>query len=228
MFALVVEDEPKMARLIAARLNRSGFEAEIANSLGAARNAIRDRVYRVVLLDRRLPDGDGLSLLPRLREALPESCVLILSALDEVPEKIAGLEAGAADYVTKPFDGDELIARVRAQLRRSNAIAEPTITCGALSLRPDLQLLCISGAPVALQRREVLLLAALMSNLDRVTPRSLLVREVYGSRSLSSYSNALETLVSRLRRQLSELDAGVSIKTARGMGYLLTEEGARQ
>jgi two-component system OmpR family response regulator len=227
MFALVVEDEPQIARLVARRLRRSGFEADTAGSLDAAQRALADRVYRVVVLDRRLPDGDGITLLPCVRESTPKTCVLILSAMDDVPERIAGLEAGAADYMTKPFDGNELVARIRAQLRQLNAGA-PAIQCGALALHPDSGLVYLRGAPIELHRREAALLAALMRNFARVTPRALLIREIFGARDVASHDNALEALVSRLRKRLFELEAGVSITTARGMGYLLSADSVKQ
>jgi len=226
MFALIVEDEPKMARLIAERLCRSGFETAVAPSLAMAREATLSGFFRVVLLDRRLPDGDGLSLLPRLRETSPETCVIVLSALDETADRISGFELGADDYVAKPFDGDELVARIFARLKRFDALAAPVMRCGRLSFAPSSREVIVCGRPALLHRRELLLLETLLRNLDRATSRAQLFREVYGLRNGAEHENALDVLVSRLRRRLQELDAGVVIHTARGIGYLLTEATA--
>jgi two-component system, OmpR family, response regulator len=223
MFALVVEDEPQMARLISERLGRSGFETEVAPSLSAAREAMVSRFFRVVLLDRRLPDGDGLSLMPCLRETSPEACIFVLSALDETSDRISGFEAGADDYIAKPFDGDELIVRILARLKRLGAIASPVMRCGRLSFDPSSREVIICGQPALLHRRELLLLETLLRSLDRATSRAQLFREVYGLRNGAEHENTLDVLVSRLRRRLQELDAGVAIHTARGIGYLLTE-----
>jgi len=215
-----------MARLISERLCRSGFETEVAPSLAAAREATLSGFYRVVLLDRRLPDGDGLSLLPRLREISPETRAIVLSALDETADRISGFESGADDYVAKPFDGDELVARILARLKRFGALASPVMRCGRLSVDPSSQEVIICGRPALLYRRELLLLQTLLRNLDRATSRAQLFREVYGLRNGAEHENALDVLVSRLRRRLQELDAGVVIHTARGIGYLLTEAAA--
>jgi len=224
MRILVVEDEPEMAALVVERLRQSGFEADAAGTLATAREAIGARPYALAVLDRRLPDGDGLSLIPQIRQAHPGVRVLMLSALDSVPEKIAGLDAGADDYLTKPFDTDELLARVRATLRRGadDPAAEPPITVGNLSFDLSAREVFVSGRPLPMHRRELALLESLMRRVGRATTRDALIHEVYGDAD-ELQSNALDALVSRLRKHLNEAEAGVSIHPIRGVGYLISK-----
>ena len=129
MRILVVEDEVELARLVIDRLQRAGFDADHAPTLHDARDALSKHSYSLTLLDRRLPDGDSVSLIPDIRRTHPGVRVLMLTALDTVSDKIAGLDAGADDYLTKPFDINELMARIRANLRRSgDGAAEPPVT----------------------------------------------------------------------------------------------------
>jgi DNA-binding response OmpR family regulator len=228
MRILVVEDEPEMAGLIVDRLKRSGFEADCAASIAAASVAIEGGVYSLALLDRRLPDGDGVSLIPLIRRTHPGVRILMLTALDSVTEKIVGLDAGADDYLTKPFDIDELLARVRANLRRNAGpeATEPPITVAALSFDLAAREVSVAGRPVVLHRRELALLESLIRRLGRATARETLVDEVYGRDEPEPQSNALDALVSRLRKHLNEYEAGVSIHPIRGVGYMISKTSA--
>jgi len=225
MRILVIEDEPEMARLIASLLAQAGFVVDRVTSLEDTREAVRQSAYDLLLLDRRLPDGDGISLLPSIRRARPGIRVIMLTALDATKEKVSGFEAGADDYLTKPFEGEELIARVRACLRRPGFDALPILTVGRLSLNPSTRQVLANGTPVVLHRRELMLLEALMRQASRVTTRESLLDEVY-SRHEDVQQNTLDTLVSRLRRRLTQVDSGVAIHTLKGLGYMLTEAGA--
>jgi two-component system OmpR family response regulator len=220
---LLVEDEPEMARLIVECLNQSGFDADHVATIGKARESIGAHTYSLALLDRRLPDGDGVSLIEDIRRTHPGVRVLMLTALDSVVDKIVGLDAGADDYLAKPFDRDELLARIRANLRRSRATAgaQPPVTVGALSFDVESREIFVSGRPVVLHRRELALIESLVRRQGRATPRETLVEEVYGG-ECELQSNALDALVSRLRRHLNENDAGVAIHPIRGVGYMLT------
>lgn len=223
MKILVVEDEPDLARLIVERLTSAGFEAQPASSLSMARAALGASHFSLALLDRRLPDGDGVSLIADVRKAHPGARVLMLTALDTVPDKISALDAGADDYLTKPFDMAELLARVRANLRRaanSPGAAEPPVTIGRLTFDPAAREVTVSGRPMILHRRELMLLESLARRAGRATTRETLLEEVYG-REDEMQSNALDALVSRLRKRLNDEEASVAIYPIRGIGYML-------
>jgi DNA-binding response OmpR family regulator len=224
MRILLAEDEPEMARLIASLVKDAGFTVDHVTSIAEALEATRQHSYSLLLLDRRLPDGDGLSLLPTLRSIWPGIRVMMLTALDDVSERVSGLDAGADDYLTKPFQGEELLARIRACHRRPGGVTLPPLVVGLLSLNLSTREIAIAGRPVVVNRRELMLLQALMRRASRVTTREALLDEVYGLQD-DVQANTLDTLVSRLRRRLSELGAGVAIHTVRGIGYMLTESG---
>jgi two-component system, OmpR family, response regulator len=224
MRILVVEDEVELARLIADRLERSGFEVKLAPTLRDARDALAAGSYSLALLDRRLPDGDSVSLIPDLRRSHSGVRVIMLTALDTVADKIAGLDSGADDYLTKPFDINELLARIRANLRRSGeGSAEPPITVGALSFDLRSREVNVHGRPMVLHRRELALLDSLIRRDGRATPRETLLEEVYAGEEEGFQSNALDALVSRLRKHLNENEAGVVIHPIRGIGYMLAK-----
>jgi len=130
MRILVVEDEPDMAMLLTSRLAASGFIADSVGNGTDAELAVSTVAYGVALVDRRLPDGDGAALIGRLRLRSPGLPVILITALDAVAHRVAGLDAGADDYIVKPFDNDELLARIRAALRRPGAAVSPSVVCG--------------------------------------------------------------------------------------------------
>lgn len=222
MRILLVEDEPEASRLTAALIATAGFDVDEARSLHMARNALDEGSYALLIIDRRLPDGDGLSLLPFVRDLRPGVQVMMLTAMDALDEKVLGLEEGADDYVTKPFLGEELIARIRACLRRSGFGVASPICVGALRFDPATREVCIAGEAIPLHQRELKLLEALVQRANRVVQRDTLIGEVFSSRAEIS-DNALDTAVSRLRRRLAPFGAGISIHTLRGVGYMLTE-----
>lgn len=221
MRILLVEDEPELAAATAARLAGEGFVVDHFGTLGEAIEAVMGAEYRAVLLDRRLPDGDGLSLLPVLRTRATVPPVILLTALDEIPDRVAGLDAGAEDYLIKPFAFDELLARLRVLLRRSGGSAPaPQVTVGRLQYDLSAREPRIGGTAVALPRRELAILDALMRRAGRVVMRESLEAQVYGFDDEIS-SNALEAHISRLRKRLSEAGAGVILHGVRGVGYML-------
>ncbi|MBY6241992.1 response regulator transcription factor [Methylosinus sp. Sm6] len=223
MRILLVEDELEAARLIASLIGAAGFLVDRASSIAATRAAVARTAYDLVLLDRRLPDGDGLSALTHVRAAQPGVRVMMLTAMDSLDDKVSGLDDGADDYVTKPFQGEELVARIRACLRRAGGPRLAPIRVGALSFDPATREVTIEGKTVALHRRELDLLEALARRASRVAPREILFEEVFAKR-FDVQDNALDTAVSRLRRRLETLGAGVSVHTLRGVGYMLTEQ----
>jgi two-component system, OmpR family, response regulator len=223
MRILIVEDEPEMALLMTRRLARAGFDCDRTGSIGEAVEALRLFPYSLVLLDRRLPDGDSADHTSRFRALRPNVPIIMVTALDAYRERVAGLDAGADDYVTKPFNGPEFLARVRARLRQtSGGRALPPIIVGRLSFDQQSQHLTIGDKLFHMHKRELALLGALIRRANRVATRPELANEIYGlDREVSA--GALDTLVSRLRKRLAEAEANVEIHLVRGRGYLLTE-----
>lgn len=221
MRTLLVEDDPELGPALAARLAADGFVVDLVACLGDAVEAVIGVRYRAVLLDRRLPDGDGLNLLPVLQTRPPVPPVLVLTALDDVPERVAGLEAGADDYLIKPFAYEELRARLLTRVRRAvhDAPSRP-VTVGSLSYDLGSREVRVGDGPLTLPRRELAILDALLRRSGRVILREHLEAEVYGYDD-EIQSNALEAHMSRLRRRLSDARAGVELHSVRGVGYML-------
>jgi DNA-binding response OmpR family regulator len=216
MRILLVEDEPEMAAVLGAVLRHHMVVDHVA-TLAEAEVVVAAGVHDAVLLDRGLPDGDGLALIPALRAAggIP---VIVLTARGDLADRIAGLDRGADDYLTKPFAIEELLARLRAVLRRPDRSAADPVKVGRLSFDFTLREASIEGQPLDLPRRELLVLEALLRRRGRTVQRAALEEAVYGIDD-EIQSNALDTHVSRLRRKLA--DAGVEIHGLRGIGYLL-------
>lgn len=223
MKLLFVEDEPEMAKLVRTALERAGFVVDWADSLSIATEAIRGGPYDLVILDRQLGDGEGTALLPAMRQHHPAMPVLVLSALGTSSDKVEGLNLGADDYLAKPFMVDELLARVRALLRRPQSPVTETLTIGNLVLDVTLGQVLVAGHPMELPRRELLVLESLMRRAGRTVRRSLMENEVYGHDD-DVMPNALEPHVSRLRKRLADAGAGVGLHTVRGIGYILNAQ----
>lgn len=221
MRILLVEDEPELGAALASRLAGEGFVVDHFASLASAVEAVLGARYRAVLLDRRLPDGDGLSLLPILRTRPSPPPVIVLSALDDVPDRVAGLHAGAEEYLITPFAVEELVARLRVMLRREgSADAVPSVRVGRLEYDLASRETKVSGKPLQLPRRELAIIDALVRRAGRVVMREHLQDQVYGFDDDIS-SNALEAHISRLRRRLADAGAEVVLHGVRGVGYLL-------
>lgn len=225
MRILLVEDEPEMADLIASLVSHEGFGVELTRSIDEASRAATQSAYDLILLDRRLPDGDGLSLLPKLRSVRPGVRIIVLSALDTLDDTVSGLDAGADDYLVKPFRRAELLARLRACLRRPGCEGQPMLCLGNLTFEPASSQAMVRGVPFRIDRRELALLEALMQHANQVITRESLLDEVYG-RHAAVEQHRLDTLIWRLRRRLDALEAGVTIHLARGIGYMITETPA--
>lgn len=220
MRVLLVEDETEMAGLIAGRLAAHGLIVDHFTCLAEAEEAVVGAPYGLAICDRRLPDGDGARLVAVLRRHRPDCAVILLTAMDAVGERIDGLDAGADDYISKPFHFDELMARIRVQLRRHGPHVLPGIEIGRVRFDPSSREAWLDDRPMLLPRRELALLGALMARGGRVVPRDLLTEQIYGYDD-EIQSNALDALVSRLRRRIE--GAGLAIHTIRGVGYMLAK-----
>lgn len=218
---LLVEDDPELARQIVRGLERDRWTVDHVACLADAFEATILKSYRAILLDRRLPDGDGLSLISAARSRPSAAPIIMLTARDEISDRIEGLDAGADDYLVKPFALGELLARLRAVCRRPvGSASTPPMKVGRLSFEAASREASIGGEPLSLPRRELALLELLVRRAGRVVQRTHLESELYGYETEVS-SNALETHMSRLRRRLKDAGAGVEVRTIRGVGYLI-------
>lgn len=222
MRILIVEDHADLAREIAEQAKRCGLVPDSVGSLNEAREVMGLQQFAITILDRRLPDGDGVSLIPFLRSAQPGIRILMLTALVSTLDKVNGLDAGADDYLAKPFDPDELTARIRACMRRPGGDPTPAIQLGNLSFDPNNREVFVSGQPIVMQRREISLLDALMRRSGRVARREVLAEEVFGNSDEINWQT-LTALVSQLRGRLKEIGADVDVHAARGVGYFIAK-----
>lgn len=216
MRLLVVEDEPAIAADIAAALGRAGYVAEVVRDGEAAWFQAETEAYDAIVLDLGLPHLDGLTVLRRLRAAGVAVPVLILTARDSWAERVAGIDAGADDYLGKPFHSEELLARIGAILRRASGHATPLLEAGPLSIDTRRMLAHLGGRQLALTALEFRALRYLVHHKGRVISQGELAEHVYGQEE-EPESNAIEVLIGRLRRKLG---ADV-IVTRRGYGYLV-------
>jgi DNA-binding response OmpR family regulator len=220
MRILLVEDNAELASHIVRRIRGGGFAIDRVGSIDEAKQAVEDEAYALMLLDRRLPDGDGLSFVPFIRVRHPGVRIMVLTALDAIDNRIEGLDAGADDYLTKPFNLDELMARIRASLRRPGGERTPPVVIGRLHYDLDARCATTGGLPVPLLRRELALLDTLVRRAGRVVPRDALMAAIYELEE-EIQPHTLTTLVCRLRSRLDEARAGVNIHSSRGLGYMI-------
>ncbi|MGY3531266.1 MULTISPECIES: response regulator transcription factor [Bradyrhizobium] len=222
MRVLLVEDQPDMVVALRAALARHDMLVDHAPDLLEAEAIAAAGSYDAIVLDRQLPDGDGLSLIPKLRASGNTVPVLVLTARGELADRISGLDSGADDYLGKPFAFEELLARLRALLRRPANVQQDAARIGRLSFDFAHREASVDGRPLEMPRRERLVLETLVHRMGRMVQRSALMEAVYGLDD-DVQPNALDTHVSRLRRRLAEADAGVTINGVRGLGYVLRE-----
>jgi two-component system response regulator QseB len=214
MRVLIVEDDPMIGRAVVAGLQEGGYTVDWVLDGAEAELALTHRVYDLALLDLGLPRRDGLEILKGLRRAGNHMPVVIITARDAVADRVAGLDHGADDYLVKPFDLDELLARARAVVRRKDGRATPEITCGALTVDPVKRVVKFRGETVELSAREFAVLEALMKEPGAVVSREKLEDAVYGWGEEIG-SNSIEVHLHHLRRKLQpEL-----IRNVRGVGY---------
>jgi two-component system OmpR family response regulator len=218
MRILVVEDNQQVAKQIKESLERELFIVDIASDGEQGWFLGDTEPYDVVILDLGLPKIDGLSLLQKWRQASNLVPVLILTSRDTWREKVAGLRAGADDYLSKPFEFEELLARIEALIRRASGHASPTLKCGPVELEPVSARVTVRGVPVSMTALEYRALQYLMQKKGKVVSKSELSEHIYGQ-DLERDSNVIEVLINRLRRKLDPS----FIETRRGLGYQLQE-----
>ncbi|KZC03731.1 response regulator transcription factor [Methylobacterium radiotolerans] len=220
MRVLIVEDEPRIAADIRQGLERAGYVADVVADGEAAWFRAETEAYDAMVLDLGLPRLDGLGVLRRLRAAEVALPVLILTARDGWRERVEGIDAGADDYLAKPFRMEELVARLRAILRRTAGHAAPVLRAGAVELDTRTRAVSVDGRPAELTALEYRLLAFLLHRPGQVVPAGELLDHLHGV-GTEREANALEALLTRLRRKLGP---GV-IETRRGQGYLIAGPG---
>ncbi|MFI5260934.1 MAG: response regulator transcription factor [Candidatus Limnocylindrales bacterium] len=222
MRVLIVEDEPRMGELIRRVLVAERFGVDLAEDAVAGLALAGNGGYDAIVLDRMLPDLDGTEVLQLLRGRGDRTPVLMLTALGSVEQRVVGLDAGADDYLTKPFAFAELLARLRALGRRPVATAEERLVAGDIELDQQRHVARVGDASVELTAREFALLAYLIRNAGRVLSRRQILDAVWGAEP-DVYSNVVDLYVSYLRRKLATLGRGRRLRTVRGVGYTLSE-----
>ncbi len=224
MRLLVVEDNPKLSVLLSGLLTDGGFAVDTARTVGDAEAALDMVEYDGLLLDLALPDGDGFHVLQGLRRKGRSTPVLVITARSDIVDRVRTLNAGADDYLVKPFSLEELLARTRALLRRPPESVTSVLIAGNVALDATRLAVSVAGEPLDLPRREFSVLHALLVHRGRVLRREKLEQSIY-SFDDDVTPNAIEAAMSRLRRRLQMAGATITITSMRGIGYILAENG---
>lgn len=214
MRILVVEDDPVLSNGIKVGLGISGATVDRVANCADARAALASSRFDAIVLDRMLPDGSGLDILSEMRNGNDATPVLLLTALDETADRVRGLDSGADDYLGKPFDLDELAARLRAIARRGNGRIDPVMKVGGIVLDPATLVAQVRGNPVSLSRREYAVLSALMERPGVIRSKSEIEERLYGWQE-EVESNTVEVHIHNLRTKIGR----GAIETVRGLGY---------
>lgn len=218
MRILLIEDKPDLRRQIARTLTDSGYAVDQAGDGEEGQYLGETETYDAIVLDLGLPKIDGVRVLEHWRRAKMTTPVLILTARDRWSEKVAGFDAGADDYLTKPFHHEELLARLRALVRRAAGHASASLECGALTVDTRAARASLDGAPIKLTSHEYKVLAYLMHHQGRVVSRTELVEHIY-DQDFDRDSNTIEVFIGRLRKKIGQ----DRISTERGLGYRLID-----
>lgn len=222
--ALVVEDDDVLAAVVDGALRNEGFQVVRAVNGPEALSRLAEGRFAVVVLDLMLPFPDGMTILRRLRSGGDRTPVLLMSAKHEVDDRITGLDAGADDYLVKPFRVDELIARVHALLRRANPLRSTHL--GALTVEWERRQLVWEGKPIQLTNREFAIFALLVRKHGQVVHQQEIAADLLGSQDLANSDNLVEVNLTRLRRKLRTAGCPDLIRTIRGAGYRLADDVA--
>lgn len=219
MRLLIVEDDLELANGLVHSLAQTGYAADLVHTGNAAISAAEQAPYQLLILDLGLPDMDGIDVLHQLRRRGLRAPVLILTARDQLTDRICGLDSGADDYLIKPFELGELEARIRALLRRGQPASE-LLRIGALEYDPVARSISAGGNEIELTARELAVFELLLRRPGRVVSKQQIFESLYGWADETNPA-AIEVFVSRLRRKMSEAQAGVAIRVLRGLGYRL-------
>jgi len=222
MRVLIIEDNETYGRLLGARLEQSGLEADLAGTAAEAERVLSRLDYSAIVLDLGLPDRDGMEFLREFRRRGRMMPVLVATARNRLTDRVAALHAGADDYLAKPFSTDELIARLRALLRRPLSFDGKAIVLGNVSIDIELRQVKVDGVLLSVRLREQAILELLVRQHGSVVPRRAIETQLFGS-SDKSDSNAIDVYVHRLRQHLGDAGATVEIHTIRGVGFMIAE-----
>lgn len=229
MRVLVIEDSRRLQEYVARGLRHAGFAVDVADNGEDGLWLAESNDYDVIVLDLMLPKIDGISLLQQLRDSDNRTHVLILTARDTVPDRVHGLQEGADDYLIKPFDFSEFLARVQALARRSYGVKRPVLTIGGLSIDMCLRTVTVDGDPVSLPPREYALLEFLALRQGELVTRTEIEEHIYDDRA-EAMSNVVDSAIYNLRKKIDRKSRPSLIRTRRGMGYVFApatdEEGA--
>jgi DNA-binding response OmpR family regulator len=225
MRILLVEDEEKVARFVARGLKAERYAVDIASEGKAGLGYVRAYPYDLIVLDLNLPGIPGTELLTHIRKSHPNVPVLILTARDDINDKVANFEAGADDYLTKPFSFAELLVRVKALLRRGPVTTSTVLRVGELELDRVVHKVRRGNMPVELTAKEFSLLEYLMTNAGRVLSRTMIVEHVW-DQSFEGLTNIVDVYLRQLRKKIDDGHEHKLFRTVRGVGYSITEDGA--
>ena len=221
MNVLIVDDEKDLCNALSAILKQHNYTVDCAYNGEDGLEYALSGIYDVILLDVMMPKTDGFQTLKKIRAKKIDAPVLMLTAKSEVSDKIDALNGGADDYITKPFDTQELLARIKALLRRGAKYNENNLTVGNVSLDRDTFELVSAGKRIALGKKEFQIMEILMVNAEKRVEKERLIEKIWGYDSEAEY-NTIEVYISFLRKKLSAIGANAEIKSLRGIGYILS------
>jgi DNA-binding response OmpR family regulator len=219
MRLLLVEDHERLAGFVVKGLASAGFSTDHVTTVEDALASLATTAYDVISLDLGLPDGDGIEIVKRLRGQQNGIPVLVMTSRDGLQDRVAGLNAGADDYLLKPFEMDELVARLRALLRRPGTALSSILVSGRISMDTVNREVRLDSELLALSHKELCLLELLMRRIDHVVPKDVIEESLYSYDEPVS-KNSIEVLVHRLRKKMKDAGADLQIHTLRGVGYL--------
>lgn len=226
MRLLLIEDDTQLAGAITRGLEKAGFATDTVGSVEDGGAAVETTRFDTIILDLGLPDGDGLDILKSMRDRGDATPILVLTARDGLQDRVTGLNAGADDYLLKPFEMEELVARIKALLRRPGGALGMTLTAGNVSFDTIAREVVIDGETANFTHRELGVLELLMRRIGHVVPKSVIEEAIYSFDKEVS-SNSVEVAIHRVRKKLDKCGADVAVHTVRGVGYLLKESGGK-
>lgn len=223
MRILLVEDEVRLSQALVEIFQKNKFGVDAVYTGPDGLKYAQSGIYDVVILDIMLPGMDGITILKTLRDEKNQVPVLLLTAKDEIGDKVKGLDCGADDYMTKPFSTDELLARVRALTRRKGEVKEETVTFGDLVLNKNTcELQNVNGEGIKLSLKELQIIDLLFENPKQIIKKERIIEKIWGGDSDAEYNN-VEVYISFIRKKMEAIKVKTSIRTSRGIGYSLEE-----